>query len=166
MTISARVFAAGPSFASLQSDIARLIALGYQPAGDPVTMRNLYTQAMDLVDDDPAAVTATADGLTTGLIPAAASFVVLTSANAAHQASLPAAEVGKELDILVVGAAAELIASVATHKINDVLVGATNEAALVQDALYKVKYVATDKWILTGVTKLGAAIAAIVPDAR
>jgi hypothetical protein len=166
MTVAARTYAASSNLAGLISDVARLIALGYQPSGDPAMLsRGMLVQPMDLDDAAASAVTATANGLTTGLIPASASYVVATSANAAHQISLPAAEVGKEIKILVVGAACELISAVAAHQVNEVVVGATNEAALVQDALYTCKYVAANKWIVTGETKLGARIAAIVPDA-
>lgn len=41
------------------------------------------------------AVTATSDGLTTGIVPAAAAFVTVTSANAAHIVTLPAPVVGQ-----------------------------------------------------------------------
>lgn len=68
------------------------------------------------------------------------SYITLS---ADKQISLPAASVGKRIRIKI---------------------GST-EAALVADALYLAEYVATNKWILTGKTKLGAAIAAIVPDA-
>ncbi len=43
----------------------------------------------------PVAVTATSDGLTTGLIPDRATFVAVTSANADHIVTLPAPVVGK-----------------------------------------------------------------------
>jgi predicted RecA/RadA family phage recombinase len=111
-----------------------------------------------------AAVTATVGGGTDGLIPAGTSFAVVTSDTATKQISLPAASVGDEIEILVTGAACELISAVAAHKVNEVTVGATNELALVQDRLYRCKYVATNKWIVTGITKLGAAEAALVPD--
>lgn len=117
------------------------------------------------ISDTSVAVVATVGGGTTGLIPATANFFTATSDNADKQISLPAAVVGKKMRGLIVGAACELISVVAAHTVNDVVVGATNEAALVQDALYEFEYVATNKWIVTGKTKLGAVIAAIVPDA-
>lgn len=132
---------------------------------DAASALDLRVDALEQGDYEAVAVTATADGLTTGLIPATANYVVVTSDNADKQISLPAATVGKEMDIYVTGAACELISAVAAHKVNNVVVGATNEAALVQDALYHCKYVATNTWIVTGETKLGARIAAIVPDA-
>ncbi len=53
----------------------------------------------------------------------------------------------------------------AGHKVNDVVVGATNEAALVATSGYDCHYVATNTWIVVGYTKLGAVAAALVPDA-
>ena len=112
-----------------------------------------------------AAVTATVGGATTGLIPAGTQLAIVTSDNADKQISLPAASVGDEIELLVTGAACELISVVAGHKVNEVAVGATNECALTQDSLYRCKYVATNKWIVTGLTKLGAVQTALVPDA-
>lgn len=111
-----------------------------------------------------AAVTATTGGGTTGLIPAGASFVTVTSDSADKQISLPAATVGDEIEILVGSTACELISAVAAHKVNEVTVGATNELALTADALYRCKYTKTNYWIVTGETKLGARISALVPD--
>lgn len=53
----------------------------------------------------------------------------------------------------------------AADKVNDVTVGATNEAALTAENLYDCQYVATNTWIVIGYTKLGAVQAALVPDA-
>jgi len=112
-----------------------------------------------------AAVTATVGGGTDGLIPAGTSFAIVTSDTATKQISLPAASVGDEIQILVTGAACELISAVTAHKVNDVTVGETNELALVQDSLYRCKYVATNKWIVTGVSKLGVVETPLTPDA-
>ena len=111
------------------------------------------------------AVTATADGLTTGLITTGYNFVTVTSANASHQISLPAGTVGQVLRILVGTTGCELISAVAADKVNEVTVGATNELALTAEALYTCVYTKPGFWIVTGHTKLGAAQAALVPDA-
>ena len=111
-----------------------------------------------------AAVTATVGGGTDGLIPAGTSFAVVTSDTATKQISLPAASVGDEIEILVTGAACELISAVAAHKANNVTIGATNELALVQDSLYRCKYVATNTWIVTGVDKEGVVETPLTPD--
>jgi predicted RecA/RadA family phage recombinase len=114
----------------------------------------------------PVAVTATTGGATTGLIPAGASYVTVTSDSADKQISLPAGYVGQVLRILVGTTACELISAVAADKVNEVTVGATNELALTAEALYTCVYTKAGFWIVTGLTKLGAAQAALVPDAR
>ena len=114
----------------------------------------------------PVAVTSTTGGATTGLIPAGASYVTVTSDNADKQISLPAGFIGQVLRILVGTTACELISAVAADKVNEVVVGATNELALTAEALYTCVYTKSGFWIVTGLTKLGAAQAALVPDAR
>jgi hypothetical protein len=103
-------------------------------------------------------------GATTGLIPAGASFVTVTCDNADKQISLPAGTVGDVIRILVGGTACELISAVVADKVNEVQVGATNELALTAEALYTCTYTKSGFWIVTGETKLGARIAALVPD--
>lgn len=112
-----------------------------------------------------ASVTSTADGLTTGLIPAGRDvFVTVTSAGANNQISLPAGTVGDRIRILVGTTGCELISSVAADKVNEVVVGTTNELALTAESLVTCQYTKSGFWIATGVTKLGAAQAALVPD--
>jgi len=111
-----------------------------------------------------ANVTATTGGGTTGLIPAGSTFVVVASDDANKQISLPVASVGDRIRILVGATGCELISAVAAHKVNDVVVGATNEAALTALNLYDCQYVATNTWVVIGYTKLGAVQAALVPD--
>lgn len=112
-----------------------------------------------------ATVTATTGGATTGLIPADAKIVTVTSDSANKQISLPAGEIGKELTIVVGTTACELISSVAADKVNEVVVGATNELALTAEGIYWCRYTKAGCWVVTGTTKLGAAIATLVPDA-
>jgi len=111
------------------------------------------------------AVTATTGGATTGLITATSSFVTVTSDSADKQISLPAGTVGQEIRILLGTTGCELISAVAADKVNEVTVGATNELALTAEALYRCQYTKSGFWIVTGLTKLGAAQAALVPDA-
>lgn len=111
-------------------------------------------------------VTPTVGGGTTGLIPANAGFVtVINGADANSQISLPAGTVGDEIRILIGTTGCELISAVAADKVNEVTVGATNELALTAEALYRCQYTKSGFWIVTGLTKLGAAQAALVPDA-
>ena len=53
----------------------------------------------DVIAGNSVAVIATADGLTTGLIPATAEHVTVTSSVATKQISLPAAVAGKRIRI-------------------------------------------------------------------
>lgn len=157
-----------------------IISGTWQPVSNPPRLRanfikcddnftELYADVAELqgwVDPSSVAVTATANGLTTGLIPATANFVTVTSANADHQISLPAATVGKTMTIKVGSTGCELIAVTAADKVNNVVVGATNEAALTANCTYYLQYVAANTWIMMGWTNLGAVETAIVPDAR
>jgi hypothetical protein len=127
-----------------------------------IKLNTMFTELFPSIQ----AVTATADGLTTGLITAGKNFITVTSANANHQITLPASSVGTVIKILVGATGCELICAVAGDKINDVVCGATNEAALTATNLYTCQYVATNLWVVTGLTKLGAAQSALVPDAR
>lgn len=122
----------------------------------------LHTGETDVV---PVTVTATADGLTTGLIPANASHVTIVCDTATKQVTLPANVVGKRIVLSTPTAnGCELICADAAAKINDVVCGATNEAALVADSHFVAECISSTEWILRGFTKLGADIAAIVPD--
>ena len=112
------------------------------------------------------AITATADGTGTGLIDPDTKFGIVTSAAAANQISLPAATPGKSLELFVGANGCELISSVATHKVNNVVDGATNEGAVPANTHLVCTYVADDTWLVTGYNNLGAVITPIVPDLR
>lgn len=109
-------------------------------------------------------VDATVDGLGTGLIPATAQYVDYTVATDANDImSLPIAVDGKVIRLLGVGC--ELRSVVAADKVNNVIVGATNEAALVAGVLYVLTYDAgTTNWRMTGLDALGAVTVPVVPD--
>jgi hypothetical protein len=110
-------------------------------------------------------VTATADGLTTGLIPDYADYVTVTSANADHIVTLPAPVVGKVIRGYV-GANGCEIRTVASSNVN--INGqdsdGTKEAAIPATTLFELTCVASTDWILTAADELGAVITAIVPD--
>lgn len=110
------------------------------------------------------AVTATVAGLTTGLIPATSNMVTVTSDDVNKQISLPVASIGKQIVVKVGATGCELISAVAADKVNNVTVGATNEAALTANNTYLLQYVAANTWIMTGWTNLGAVQTAIIPD--
>ena len=109
--------------------------------------------------------TATADGTGDAVIPANASVVVITSADATYQVKLPAAVVGTRMVLITGATGCELIATGSSVKINDVICSATNEAALPADSHFVVTCVSATEWILEHVTALGAVGTAIVPDA-
>jgi hypothetical protein len=73
---------------------------------------------------------------------------------------------GKELRLHCAATGCELISAVAGDKVNNVVVGATNEAALVAGTVYTLRYVAsTTNWVMTGLTALGAVETPVIPDA-
>jgi hypothetical protein len=109
-------------------------------------------------------VVATTGGATTGLISAASTLVNATTDSINKQISLPAAIAGKKMQIVVAATGCELISVVTGDKVNGVVVGATNEAALVALTVYSLEYDGTDNWVMTGLTALGAVETAVVPD--
>lgn len=115
------------------------------------------------------AVTATADGLTTGLIDTGVSFVSVTSASADNIITLPAATadvVGHSIRGWVGANGCEMrTPATSGATINGVDSDGTNEAAIPATTLFVAECVAVDTWILRAFTELGADIAAIVPDA-
>lgn len=124
-----------------------------------------FTELYSYCDPTAVSVTATTGGGTTGLIPATANFVTVTSDSVNKQISLPAASVGKTLTIKVGSTGCELISAVAAHTLNNVVIGATNEAALTANNTYFLHYVAANTWVMSGWTNLGAVQTAVVPDA-
>lgn len=147
------------------------VADAVTPTGD-VTITNTGVTAIGAGKVTPAmssqaeAVTATADGLTTGLISATARHVTVTSGNADHIVTLPASVIGKTLTIRNGATGYEIRTTAGSSiKINDVVSGSTNECAIPATALVTAVCVSATEWVITAVDKLGAAIAALVPDA-
>ena len=113
------------------------------------------------------AVTATADGLTTGLILATDTFVTVTSANANHIIMLPDAPeamIGTVIRGWIGATACEVRTAGTASTINNLNTVATNEAALAATGEFEAKVVAAQTWLLTYLTELGA-VTTIVPDA-
>lgn len=113
------------------------------------------------------AVTATADGLTTGLIPSGTRYVTAASGgNANNIITLPAAVVGNIITVYVGADGCEVrTPSGSNVTINNVDSDGTNEAALPATTLATFTCTTTTSWILEAVDELGAVITAIVPDA-
>jgi len=153
-----------------QKRVLRTIADALASITDPQTATNTADIAaliaeVQLVGSD--AVIATTDGLTTGLILATTHYAQITSSVATKQVSLAAAIDGKHLYLMCFTNGCEVISSVAADKLNNVVIGATNEAALVAGTLYSLTYTADDgNWVMTGLTNTGAVEAPVVPDVR
>lgn len=117
-------------------------------------------------------VTATSDGLTTGLIPAHAftgsgGFVTITSADAGYIVTLPAiadVEVGAKCKFYIgaTGCEVRTVASSGTT-INDVDSDGTNEAAIPATHYFEVMKVTSTGYLLTSWTSGGAG-ATVTPD--
>ena len=111
-------------------------------------------------------VTATTDGLTTGLIPSGSRFVTVTSDSADKVAVLPAAVIGNTVEITVPSTGAELQTLAATSDtINGVDCSGANEMAMAAGSIYILKCTAATAWVAYGWGSDGAAQATIVPDA-
>lgn len=111
-------------------------------------------------------VTATTDGLTTGIIPATAFHVTVTSDSADKIVTLPASVVGKTILFYIGATGCELRTTAGSSiKINNVISGSTNEAAIPATSLCTCTCISSTEWILTAVDELGAVITAIVPNA-
>lgn len=112
------------------------------------------------------AATATADGLTTGLIPAGTQHVTVTSASASNIVTLPAAVIGTVIHGYVGANGCEMRTPASSNAtINDVDSDGTNQAAIPATTLFRAHCVSATGWILLAWDELGAPITAIVPDA-
>lgn len=112
------------------------------------------------------AVTATADGLTTGTIALGTSFVSVTSADANHIVCLPtSAPIGTVIHGWVGATGHEIQTTSASNEtINGQDSDGTKEAAIPATTLWRVTKVSSTAWILVAWDELGAVITAIVPD--
>jgi hypothetical protein len=121
--------------------------------------------------DTVEAVTATADGLTTGLISRGSKFVVVTSASAGNIVRLPpglAADVGMTIKGWVGTNGCEMRTNVGdSATINNVdCDDSANEAAIPATTFFTCTLVALDTWILETADEEGVAISGIIPDAQ
>lgn len=109
-------------------------------------------------------VTATADGLTTGLIPSWARLVVAGSGNNAHIITLPPPVIGKELTITPTAICELQTVAASGATINGADSDGTNSLALAANAVYELKCTSATGWVAYGWTSAGAAIATLTPD--
>lgn len=112
------------------------------------------------------AVTATSNGLTTGLIPDHASFVTVTSSSADYVVVLPTWVIGHVIRITVPSTGCELeTLDTSNDTINAVDCDGTNQMAMAAASIYHLECVADSTWIAYAWGSDGAAQATIVPDA-
>jgi len=129
----------------------------------------LLVNSTDISESSLTSATATADGLTTGLLSAQSQFVQVTSAAATSIIALPlstSVPVGTEIGGYVGANGFELrvdASEAATALINNVTTSV--EAAIPATTRFKVVKTLALTWELTAVDELGAVVAAIVPDA-
>lgn len=104
------------------------------------------------------AVTATADGLTTGLLgPFGLGFsATITSGNAAHIVTLPPPVVGCKITLITDATGCELRTVASSNvKINNVDADGDQEAALAGDSHFHAECISSTEWILRGYDNAG-----------
>lgn len=110
-------------------------------------------------------VTATTDGLTTGLIPSGTAFVTVTSDTATKVVVLPASVIGNVIWITVPATGCELQTLATTNEtINTVDCDGTNELALVAGSIYRLVCTKSITWVATGASDVGANEDSLTPD--
>lgn len=132
----------------------------------------LYTQldtfdtqltALETNSPTPVAVTATSDGLTTGLIPATAQYVTAASGNSAHIVTLPAPIVGHQVRVYV-GTTACMVRTVASSnvKLNGTDADGTNSGTLLASGLHIFTCVTATGWLGVSISSAGVTAAIAV----
>ena len=103
--------------------------------------------------------TATADGLTTGIISDSADIVTVTSANADHIITLPTPTPGRRVTLVNAGTGYELRSSApATVAINGGS-GASAESAIGANVVVECRCVSATRWICNNYSTAGAVTA-------
>jgi hypothetical protein len=112
------------------------------------------------------AATATADGLTTGLIPAGTRFVTVTSSAATNAVTLPAAAagtIGQVIHLKVGSNGYELLTPATSgNTVNGVDCDGTNQLDVAADTLLRVTQVSATGWVAE--TIAATSIAVTAPD--
>lgn len=123
MSVTQTKFALGPDFGRLELAIAALIAIGYQPSGDPTMLNGQYVQRMD--KSDSAQTAASGDGS----IAIKNGTVVITKGSAAALtlAAPTAEQAGTRIRVISQTAYAHTIT--ATNLIDDGVTGGAKDLA-------------------------------------
>jgi hypothetical protein len=113
-----------------------------------------------------SAVTTTADGLTTGLIPVGTTFASVTSASATNAATLPAitaASIGQTIDIQVGANGFELLTPASSNNtINTVDSDGTNQLDVAANTLLRCVQITSTGWACYQVS--ATTITVVAPD--
>lgn len=111
------------------------------------------------------AITATSDGLTTGLILSTDQFVTVTSASANNIVMLPASpQIGQTVKGWIGANGCEVRCDGTSCTINNLNCKTTNEAALAATGTFEATCVGAETWLLRYWTEAGV-VTTITPDA-
>lgn len=112
-----------------------------------------------------ANVTATADGLTTGLIPANASWLNITAGSDANAIiTLPAGKAGMKIEGWIGATGCEVRTPATSNETINNVDSDASEAAIPASSLVVLWCVADGTWLLQCFSNLGAVRTAIIPD--
>jgi len=113
-----------------------------------------------------ASVTATSDGLTTGLIPAGTTFATVTSDSATKAVTLPAAaagSIGQRIDIYVGATGYELLTPASgNNTVNTVDSDGTNQLDVAADTLLRCVQITATGWVAYQIA--ATTITVVAPD--
>lgn len=136
---------------------------GFESGGVAITATAAEINNAADISGRQRAVTATDDGLTTGLLTTAdiGRFLTITSANADHIVVLPAvaaAFIGGVIEMWVGATGFELRSDGTASTINGLDCKTTNEAAIAATHRVRATCVAAETWLVEGDTELGARV--------
>jgi len=134
--------------------------------GDSKVFTNIGTVALPVWGGTINACTATADGLTTGLIPAGSRFVIATSAGATNALTLPAisaATIGQSIDIHVGANGYELLTPASSgNTVNTVDTDGTNQLDVAANTLLRCVQISATGWACYQIA--ATTITVVAPD--
>jgi len=126
-----------------------------------ITYKDVYHERKSIAD-----ITATTDGLTTGLIPAGRTFANVTSSSATKAVTLPtinANSVGQTIDLFVGSNGYKLVTPASSgNKINNVVADGTNQLDVAANSLLRCVQVSATGWVCYQVAP--TTITVVAPD--
>jgi hypothetical protein len=139
--------AASPTWTLLNTGTTLTLS-GALTVGGTSTLTGAVTATAG-VQSTPVAVTATADGLTTGIIPAGTSWATVTSANADHIVTLPAPVVGNVIRLKNGATGYELRSSTPASIAINGGTGASAESAVIANQLLEARCTSATTWVIS-----------------